>query len=332
MALGQLGGVVAGTHGAAAIARGLKVDKDLPVRCRCAEALGAFGPIAGEDSTKALIQALSEDAEVDVRWRAALSLGQLGATAGKEGAAALLQARAKEKSVPVRDHCAGAAERLMASCLKTMDDNVHPYARGRAAWVLGALGDFAQPEGIEALAAFLLRPGEESQCGLPSIPALAEQCPKAGPLAALAIKRAMEDPDVYVQWHAFETFNALPKPLQERAEDAGLAEQLHSLILKDPGLLLGFAFGSDDVEKQRQLKKSRARQPLIRWEPGTAELEEFAAEKAQQAAEAAEAEAMARAEAEAVRAMKAAEEEAKLMEAMGKAAAALQDGGTWDRE
>lgn len=131
-------------------------------------------------------------------------------------------------------------------------------------------------------------------------------------MAALAIKRAMEDPDVYVQWHAFETFNALPKPLQERTEDAGLEEQLHSLILKD-------------AEKQRQIKKARARQPLMRWEPGTSELEEFAAEKAQQAAEAAEAEAMARAEEEAVRAIKAAEEEARLMEAMGKAAAALQE-------
>ncbi|CAJ1423718.1 unnamed protein product [Effrenium voratum] len=254
VALGQLGSFAGwaprnwrpGNHGASALARALQIDKDLQVRCRCAEALGCVN--AGEEGAKSLIKALAEDSDTDVRWRAAMSLGKLGPVADKGGAEALLKAQSHHV-LAIRDHALAAAQRAVERCLETLDESVHPYTRGQACWFLGFVGPAAVPQGVEALAQLLLRPGEEVYLRRRAVEALGQQ---GGALTVLALKRAMEeDPDVYIQWHASEAYQKLPKSLQDSAE-AEAAEMLQELLMKD-------------VVRQQQIKKTRVSLPS--WEP-----------------------------------------------------------------
>eukprot|EP00929_Paragymnodinium_shiwhaense_P119826 TRINITY_DN91735_c0_g1_i1.p1 TRINITY_DN91735_c0_g1~~TRINITY_DN91735_c0_g1_i1.p1 ORF type:complete len:390 (+),score=104.82 TRINITY_DN91735_c0_g1_i1:102-1271(+) len=242
--LGQLGGDVVGTIGASALAKALKDDHDISVRCFCADSIGQLGQLATCTGVNALNHAIDNDPDMNVRWRAVRAMGSLGHQAGEAGAAGAMRAYKADKTVIVQNHAKTAVQVLRASaveCLRKAPDeeqsDSRSYLRGRAAWVLGQLGDMCDEEAVEELVKAGLQAGEDdAYVRRRAMEALGVLGVDAGPLGAVAVKRAaIEDDDVYAQWQAADVLQELCK-MDKNAEEEALAKL---------DKLLGGAFGTE---------------------------------------------------------------------------------------
>lgn len=205
--LGQLA-PVAGSDAVATLAHVVSTETDTQLKWRAIESIGLFGEVAGDRGVSALIASL-RDADVGVRLRAAGALASVGEVAGSDGVEALLTAYRSDRSHSVREQAKKSLVCLRDSAAETLNSSLHDYQRGRAAWILGEMGEEAGQVALESLVVAAIHE-PLSYVRRRVIEALGRMGTEGGCLIFTALHRARGDPDDYIQVkvaHVLETLS-----------------------------------------------------------------------------------------------------------------------------
>lgn len=199
-----------------ALAKALS-DGEVSVRWRAAEAIGFLGALANDGGAAALDKALREDPDTGLRRRAALSFGQLGETAGAH-TAAVYNAFHNDTHDVVKAQAKISMEQIRDASVSALSSSEHEYVRGRAAWAIGELREFAGEDAVEVLlAALALEP--EIYVRRRVLEAIGKIGTVVGDAGASALALARKDADPYISAQAIIFYDELGIEVS----DAGIA-------------------------------------------------------------------------------------------------------------